>query len=47
LATQMVDTFKKEHGKLTDAFKQDLQVWYNKDKGENILNDFLELLGLE
>ncbi len=47
LATLMVDTFKKEHGKLTDAFKQDLQVWYNKDKGENILNDFLELLGLE
>lgn len=47
LATQMVDNFKREHGKLTDAFKQDLQVWYNKDKGENILNDFLELLGLE
>lgn len=47
LATQMVDAFKKEHGKLTAAFKQDLQLWYNKDKGENIVNDFLDLLGLE
>lgn len=46
-ATQMVDDFKKEHGKLTAAFKQDLQLWYNKDKGENILNDFMDLLGLE
>lgn len=46
-ATEMVEAFKKEHGKLTDAFKQELQVWYNKDKGKNILNDIMGLLALE
>lgn len=43
-ATEMVEAFKKEHGTLTSEFKQNLQVWYNKDKGQNILEDLLELL---
>lgn len=47
IATQMVEDFKKNHGKLTDEFKQELQVWYNKNKGQNILEDILELLPLE
>jgi len=47
IATQMVEDFKKEHGTLTSQFKQDLQVWYNKDKGQNTLNDLLNLLPLE
>ncbi|WP_293298740.1 thioredoxin family protein [Allomuricauda sp.] len=47
IATQMVEDCKREHGKLTDEFKQELQVWYNKNKGENILEDILELLALE
>ena len=47
IATQMVEDEKRVHGKLTDEFKQELQVWYNKNKGENILNDMLGLLGLE
>tara|TARA_E500000318_G_scaffold47531_1_gene44739 strand:- start:969 stop:1631 length:663 start_codon:yes stop_codon:yes gene_type:complete len=47
IATQMVADFKREHGKLTAEFKQDLQVWYNKNKGQNILEDILELLALE
>ncbi len=47
MATQMVEACKRENGKLTDAFKQELQVWYNKDKGKNILNDIVELLALE
>ncbi|MEO1486162.1 MAG: thioredoxin family protein [Bacteroidota bacterium] len=46
-ATAMVDAFKKEHGKLTPEFKQDLQVWYNKDKGQDIFSDILSLLGLK
>lgn len=46
-ATQMVQAYKEEHGKLTSEFKQDLQVWYNKDKGKTILSDLLELLPLE
>ena len=47
IATQMVEDCKREHGKLTDEFKQELQVWYNKDKGQNILEDLLKLLALE
>jgi len=47
IATQMVEDYKREHGKLTDEFKQELQVWYNKNKGQNILEDILGLLALE
>lgn len=43
-ATKLVDDYKKAHGKLTPEFKQDLQVWYNKDKGQNTLRDLLKLL---
>ena len=46
-ATAMASEYKKEHGLLTPEFKQELQVWYNKDKGENILQDLLGLLALE
>lgn len=44
IATQMVNDYKKEHGNLDAQFKQDLQVWYNKDKGQNILEDISGLL---
>ncbi len=47
IATKMVEDYKAEHGKLTPEFKQDLQVWYNKDKGQNILNDIVSLLPLK
>ncbi|MEM8846605.1 MAG: thioredoxin family protein [Bacteroidota bacterium] len=46
-ATQMVEDFKNEHGKLTAEFKQDLQMWYNKDKGQNTLSDVVQLLTLK
>jgi thiol-disulfide isomerase/thioredoxin len=46
-ATQMVEDYKKENGELTAQFKEDLQNWYNKDKGQNILEDLLQLLALE
>lgn len=46
-ATQLVDDYKKEHGQLTPEFKQDLQVFYNKDKGQSILKDLLRLLPLK
>ncbi len=42
--TKMVENFKAEHGKLTPEFKQDLQVWYNKDKGQGIMSDIARLL---
>ncbi len=43
-ATILVEDYKREHGKLTAEFKEDLQVWYNKDKGQSVLNDLLNLL---
>jgi len=43
-ATQLVNDFKKEYGVLTAEFKQDLQVWYNKDKGQSTIEDLTQLL---
>lgn len=43
-ATQLVNNYKEAHGILTPEFKQDLQVWYNKDKGQNTIEDLLRLL---
>ena len=43
-ATALVNAYKAEHGKLTSEFKQDLQVWYNKNKGQNIINDITAML---
>ncbi len=44
IATKMVNDYKEANGSLDPEFKEELQVWYNKDKGENIENDLLELL---
>lgn len=41
-ATKLVTDYKTEHGKLDDAFKETLQVWYNNDKGVSVVNDILE-----
>lgn len=38
-ATALVDDYKTTHGKLTPEFKEDLQRWYNKDKGQGTLKD--------
>lgn len=46
-ATKMVEDYKKENGELTSEFKEDLQQWYNKDKGQNILRELLDLLALK
>lgn len=43
-ATCYVSRFKAKNGKLTPEFKEDLQHWYNKDKGQNIINDIAEIL---
>tara|TARA_R110000787_G_scaffold7987_5_gene26869 strand:- start:1180 stop:1767 length:588 start_codon:yes stop_codon:yes gene_type:complete len=44
VATKMVQDYKEKHGQLDADFKQDLQVWYNKDKGANTQEDMLTLL---
>lgn len=45
-ATAMVNAYKAEHGKLTPEFKEELQGWYNKNKGQNILSDVLGMLNV-
>ncbi len=44
VATQMVNDYKEAYGALTPEFKKDLQVWYNKDKSQNIVEDLSGLL---
>ena len=44
VATKMVQDYKEKHGALDATFKQDLQVWYNKDKGITLQNDIKTLL---
>jgi hypothetical protein len=44
MATELVNSYKEEHGSLTPEFKQDLQVWYNKNKGESIIDDLVKLI---
>ena len=43
-ARKLVNDFKTEFGSLTPDFKQDLQVWYNKDKGESTMEDLTQML---
>jgi thiol-disulfide isomerase/thioredoxin len=43
-ATKMVEDYKKAHGVLTPEFKEDLQRWYNKDKGKTAIADLTQLL---
>jgi thiol-disulfide isomerase/thioredoxin len=44
VATKLVSDYKSEHGNLTPEFKEDLQRWYNKDKGQSTIDDLLNLL---
>ncbi|GAA3595819.1 thioredoxin family protein [Flavivirga amylovorans] len=43
-ATNYVNRFKAMHGKLTPEFKEDLQHWYNTNKGQNIIDDLTDIL---
>mgnify|MGYP006076640713 FL=1 len=43
-ATKMVADYKEKNGVLDPEFKQDLQVWYNKDKGQSVQEDFVSLV---
>lgn len=44
VATKLVNDYKALHGKLTPEFKEDLQRWYNKDKGQSTVSDLINLL---
>ncbi len=43
-ATKLVEEYKLKYGSLTPEFKQDLQMWYNKDKGQTTISDLEKLL---
>lgn len=47
VATKMVADYKAKNGSLDAQFKQDLQIWYNKDKGNSVQEDFIELSKLD
>ena len=44
--TKIVEDYKRIHGKITPEFKEDIQRWYNKDKGQTIMEDLLSLLNV-
>lgn len=43
-ATNYVKRFKAKYGVLTPEFKEDLQHWYNKDKGQTVIEDVTLML---
>lgn len=43
-ATKMVLDYKEKHGVITPEFKEELQGWYNKNKGQAIVEDITEIL---
>lgn len=46
-ATNLVKDYITEHGTVTDELKENLQMWYNKDKGQSTIADLLLLLGFK
>ena len=44
VATKMVADYKAANGSLDPEFKKALQVWYNKNKGRSVQDDFVEFL---
>ena len=44
VARKMVEETKKAHGSIPPEFKEELQRWYNKDKGNEITEELLGLL---
>ena len=43
-ATLLVNDYKAKHGILTPEFKEELQQWYNKDKGQTVIADLVSLI---
>jgi len=40
----MVLDYKEQNGNIDAEFKKDLQIWYNKDKGNSTQKDIVQLL---
>ncbi len=44
VAVNMAKAYKEQHGKIDEAFKIELQKWYNKNKGIAIQEEILEVM---
>lgn len=44
ILTDMVKEYKQLHGNVSLEFKEEMQKWYNKDKGQTIVSELLSLL---
>lgn len=42
-ATKLVMDYKAENGSIDHTFKAQLQIWYNKDKGKNMIEELLKI----
>ncbi|PWK18953.1 thioredoxin family protein [Xanthomarina spongicola] len=45
-ATKLVVDYKAKHGEITPEIKEQLQQWYNKDKGQSVISDLMNLLSI-
>ncbi|MCX7547026.1 thioredoxin family protein [Xanthomarina sp. F1114] len=45
-ATKLVVDYKAKHGEITPEIKEELQQWYNKDKGQSVMSDLMSLLAV-
>jgi hypothetical protein len=43
-ATQLVTDYKTTYGKIDAAFKEELQRWYNQDRGQAIIKELLSMI---
>ncbi|WP_036195562.1 thioredoxin family protein [Maribacter antarcticus] len=46
-AAKLVEEHKGLHGTILPGFKEELQIWYNTDKGQSILKELVALLALK
>jgi hypothetical protein len=44
VASKMVVDYKAQNGSLDEEFKKNLQIWYNKDRGNNTQEELIGLL---
>lgn len=44
IATKLIADYKEKNGVVDAQIKEDLQLWYNKDKGQNTVDDLMQLL---
>lgn len=43
-ANRLVTDYREKHGAITDEIKQEIQLWYNKDKGRSTADELANLL---